>query len=286
MLAASGWANTSNCPTGFTSFNSGAIGVNIPQSSTSTLSPVELSTINSNSTGFSSGVTAGGCFGVEQSFSNLAVNGSNQSGTTDYASVGNGTAGQSITFSSMAGDSTSSSADNSNNFTTSNSTGVGNHGTLNFVDYSDFGTTATPSSIPGLVEVTVTIAGVSLASGAGNSIVVSEVGCSGVSGTGHTGTFTGCTTGANQPGGSAIPGNFSNTFTSSNVSLGQITFSVFTLPSNLTSIATDFSVTLNGGSTAFATFTEAFDAPEPSSFVLLGSALAGLGFLRFRKRHA
>lgn len=282
MACAGGlFAGTTSCPTGpLTTLNSGASGVGVPFTSASTLSPLELSTINSGTTGFTSGVTAGGCFEVDQSFSNLVVQATGVTGANSYASVSSGDAAQAITFATMAGDSSSVSADHTNSFTVGT---VGNGGAIDFVDYSNFGTTATPASV-GVGQIDVTLSGVNIGAVAGNSIVISEVLCSNVSGTGSVAAFTSCTSG---PGGTNIATS-TMTFTSVDVVGGNITFAV-AVPS-LTSIAADFTVSLNwggGGLTSFDTLEESFDSsitPEPSTFFLLAPALAGIGFLRIRAR--
>jgi hypothetical protein len=268
-------AGTTSCPTGSTTLNSGASGVSVPFSSTPSLSPVELSTINSGTTGFTSGITAGGC--------NLVVQGTGVTGTNSYATVSTSDVAQAITFATMAGDSSSVSADHTNSFTVGN---VGNGGSIDFVDYSNFGTTTTPSSV-GVGQIDVTLSGVNIGAVTGNTIVVSEVVCSNVSGTGSVGAFTSCTSGSNQPGGTNVV-TTTLTFTSADVVGGNITFAV-AVPS-VSSIAADFTVSLNwagGGLTSFDTFEESFDSsttPEPSTLFLLGPALAGIGFLRVRAR--
>lgn len=284
IFAAIGWANTSNCPTGFTTSNSAASGVSVPfATSSSTLAPVETGTINGQSTGFTSGITGGGCFATDQSFSNLLISATGQNATNSYASTGTSSAGDFITFSSIAGDTTSASDDNTNRFSGVPVVqgGVGNNGVINFVDYSDFGTTATPTGISNLSALTITIGGISIASG---SIVVTAVACSGVSGTGSAATFTSCAAG---PGGSTVtPTTATWTIKAANITGGVATLTLYNLPAGLTSLATDFTVTLNGVDTSFATFTEDFGAPEPSTFLLLGGGLAGLGFLRARRKRA
>src|SRR5579885_1055186 len=82
LCGASAWANTSNCPT----TNSANGGVQIPNSNINNdTTPVRLVTINALSTGFTGGVTAGGCFMTDQSFSNLAINGSGLNSGNTYA---------------------------------------------------------------------------------------------------------------------------------------------------------------------------------------------------------
>ena len=285
IFAALGWANTSNCPTGFTTSNTGASGVSVPFSSGSTLSSVETGTINGLSTGFTSGITAGGCFATDQSFSNLLISAAGQTATNSYVSTGTSSAGDYITFASIAGDTTSASDDSSNRFTTLSvvNGGLGVGGSIDFVDYSDFGTTATPAGIPGLSALTITISGITINNPNG-SITVTAVGCSGVTGAGSAATFGSCAAG---PGGTSLtPTTVTWTITQANVSGGVATLTLFNLPAGLTSLATDFTVTLNHDGTSFATFTEDFGTPEPSTFLLLGGGLAGLGFLRARRNRA
>ncbi len=279
-------ANTSNCPLGSTMGNSGAPGVAVPSSASGSDTSITLAGINATSTGFTSGVTAGGCFNIDQSFSNLAI--SNGGGTTGYASVSSGTAAQAITFSSQASVAGNINFDTTDNFSTAGSGNIASGSAVQFVDYSDFGTGSAPSSVPGLAKIDVTISGINFTgTGAGNSIVVTEVGCFNLAtGAGSAATFTTCATGTTLGGTSSV------TITSANVTSGSFSFAVFTLPSNLRSIDTDFSDQLNenGGVTSFETFGESFDttSPEPSTFVLISTALGGLGLLRVwvRRRKA
>lgn len=176
-------------------------------------------------------------------------------------------------------------------------TGAGNNqintGTAQITYLTQFGAGTSPS-FTDVQNIDLTFAGVILPAAQGTnfaSISVTLGVCENPTSLGGATNNTGLTAFSNCSGlgGTYLSKSFNIANTSATTAItGDITFAL-ALNQPVSVIALNNSINLIANHTGQASFTgfyEGFAAPEPSSFVLLGSALAGLGFLRFRKRKA
>jgi hypothetical protein len=239
-----------------------------------------LTTINSEASGMtSSTISTTGCGAVDETFGNFIISGFTGVSTAPTLSNTNGWA----TASNFAQDLNSDMAASlpTSGFTLTTSTG-------DLVFLTQFGTGASPTVNASLAGIVLTLTGVDLPdnnSGATNdSSIAVTIGICENATSAPSATFADCT---------ALGGTYAsstatitNTSGSTNISGATETF-VLALPSTIMDLAVDDTVVLTSnrvGPTSFSGFEEEFDAPEPSTFVLLGAALAVVGLLRLRPR--
>jgi hypothetical protein len=251
---------------------------NCPTSGT----PATLATVNTDANGMSSGgatVSTTGCGATDETFGNFFVSG----------------------FSATGGDTTFTTATDSfatanavaNLYTVSGGVSLAAAGfdttateTGNFALLTQFGTLTgvKPVTNDSVDRIELTLTGVDLPGqqfgGNTSSIEVTILACVGTT-TAPAATFTACTTGTAE----------TITLTASNATGTAITGAtenfILTLPTATSVISVDDTIKLtsnNNGAASFTGFDEDFESPEPSTFVLLGTALAAVGLLRFRAR--
>jgi hypothetical protein len=303
LCAPAGWASGTACATGNTTITEGTNTVPIPQSNANgnRTSSELASNVTAGGTGFTSGNLTAGCFQVDQSFGNFAVGGGTGSGTQStadtYMYTTSGGAAQAIVFSDIADSANKSTNDTAVDYET-NIHENGDAVTFQFVFYSNLGTSGTPNALAAneaLAAIAIQLEGVTLAAGTGNNIEVSAVGCTSATNTlavatNNGGLFTACA-GTGNPGGSSLT-SIPLTFTSANITggaggtlpLGSLFSSSL---AGIDQVALDISVTIDATGANNNEFTDLeveFNTPEPSTFVLLGTALAVIGLLRLRAR--
>ncbi len=247
-----------------------------------------LAAINAQTNGFSTGVTSG-CGAVNQTFGNFNVSNSPSGGASTYAWMSQNSTSTNLFFTGLAGtDANPGTRDNTNGYTVNGTNGTTGTNDAEIQYLTQFGT-GTAKSVTTDSVLLVTINGVTMNTNANSSIVVTINLCGNA-------TSAGTATIANQADCTALGGSsggFSSathTFTTASNLTGTGTLQfAFVLPSGFSSFAVDTDITLNargtGSTTSFISFEESFESPEPSTFILLGSALAGVAWLR-RRRYA
>jgi hypothetical protein len=265
IFSASAWATNNNCPSSFTSVATNSLG---------------SGGIGGQTNGITASVSpfasANGCGDINQTFGNFAESGFTGLGGT-YAAVSDSSSGvaKQITFQTAI----TGTVDTTNDFTSGVSSTSGNIAYL-----TQFGTGTSPAlASPSVDALVVQLTGVNLPASDSNmtysSIAVVVTACQNVTAA-LTSNFTSCSSGNL----AQLSTTFSNT-TSTAIANG-IETAVLSLGNNFSNIDINTQVTLNGnlnGPASFSDLTEDFEASEPSTFILLGSVLAGIGILRFRK---
>lgn len=222
--------------------------------------------------------SSNGCGDVNQTFGNFFVNGFTSLAGT-YADTSNSITGvaKAITFQTAI----PGTSDTTNDFTSGAGSVSGD-----IVYLTQFGTGASPSlASPSIEYLVVELTGVNLPSLDSSqdpaSIALSITACENVT--------------------AAMMSNFTTCSSGTLVQLGVVTFSnnsginitngietaILALGTSFSNINVNTQITLtanNNGAASFMGLTESFDSPEPSTFILIGTALAGIGILRFRKR--
>jgi len=159
-----------------------------------------------------------------------------------------------------------------------NNNWVTTHGTGTITDDLSYSVSDSAAAVSSIV---LTAFGASIDSSASGSITVDV--CKGITSSATITTSGACTT----AGGTAF---VTMQLPLATLASQNLTVSLGT-PSNAFDITTEIALVTNGGNGKFGsldTFTESFDegVPEPSTFVLLGTALAGIGVLRARRKKA
>lgn len=282
LTSMTAFAAINNCPVTTGSVNRtftggpAYTGVTIPGSTTGTPLPNSLSGVNA----------ASGCTAIDLSFSNFALTSSGTNENTPPSLAG--------TYLSVAPTGTTQTGPETLLFATLQGTGLGldnatNDGTDNYkVNNGETFTTTqsyavTDSMGTGIFAVLLTVNDITIATGGSGSVTIDTC----LKGTGSTQPTGNVTTQAQCN--AAVSGV--GVFQSSSITLAQLaaqTASISFSP-HPTYIDVTQVITLTGGAgtneTGFLTFSDLFDeTPEPSTFVLLGAALAVVAALRFRKR--
>jgi hypothetical protein len=255
-----------------------AVTLNCP---TATGTHVNTLLAGSNGMTAATGVSSGGCLATDQTFGNFGVVASGTAMTTvptganvDAFTTSNPVA-QDITF---------------NGITFSESATFNNTGTVNITDWTQFGSGTAPATNAAVQEVSFVFTGVNLPAeiaGHDSSLTLAVTICENPTtvpgGNNNTAlaTFTTCA----GTGGTLV----TQTFTVTNATGTAITNATETFNVPLISvkdIAIDATISLldNDAATSFTGFSEDFLSPEPSTFILFGTALAAIGLLRFRAR--
>lgn len=271
LLGGFAFATSSNCPT--------ATGTT-------------LTTINGDTNGMTTGggtISTSGCGATDQTFGNFTVTATGFStnpavGTTDgYVST---LSPPPETFDFTTTAATTIDAVTSGETATA---------TEDVAFLTQLGTGANPSKVTADEELGFTVDNISLAgshtfSGTtyDTSITITIYVCEGAT-SAPTGSFTTCT-GVGNPGGTLV----TSTVTVTNTGTGTDTISSLPIYVALTSgtysdyaVNDVISITNNRtGSSSFQDYSDEFTTPEPSSFLLLGTALGILGFFVLRRKTA
>ncbi len=285
------FASTNNCPGNSTSGPT-------PGSITSTLAggptysniTVPGASTTNNLTAVNGG---GGCTAIDLSFNNFAVT---SSGTNEnalptaagtYVSITPAgttqTSPDTLLFSTVQGDG-SNATDGGLNDGVLNTKVIGSESFNSTMSYG-----VTNSSATGIYAVVLTVNAITISAGGSGTVTIDTC----LQGTGAdqpTGNITNAVACKIASGG----GMGAGIFQSSTITLAQLASQSTTISLATNSAYADITqvIKLNCSScgtneTGFLTFSDQFDeSPEPSTFVLLGTALAGVALLRFRRRKA
>lgn len=253
-----------------------------------------LGTLNTDANGFTGVGTLSnaGCSATDQTFGNFGISGF--SGATTVPTISN-TAGY------TAPDASSDAQNLITNLTASaptaaTGTTASESGDLTLL--TQFGSSS-PVNDPTVSAVDVTVSGVDLPKTQGSndaSIVVTVYVCedpsslNGTSNTGSIAAFSSCS-GSHQPNGTLVTGTATLTNTHTTTTGGQtVTVAVdFGEVVDIAAVDVNIDLTSNDNNpVSFSGVSLDFDppTPEPSPFVLLGSALLGLCVLGARRRKA
>jgi hypothetical protein len=245
-----------------------------------------MSTINSESNGMSGGstISTGGCIATDETFGNFGISGPGLGGE------GITTVGAEMTPTNTAQELyTGMNLDESGNASLTDN--------LTFV--TQFGTTD-PVVNPGVMEVVLELPdsfiGPESSGGATSSIGLTIGVCENATSDGLAGnngslsTFTGTNGSACATYGGTYE-SVSATFTNTTSSTEEADlFLSLSLPSTIEVLTVDDTITLTGGyssgTASYPAVLDYFEAPEPSTFALLGSALSGICLARFHRRKA
>jgi hypothetical protein len=260
---------------------------------------VELGSINTLSpgNGFTGGLSTGGCAATDESFGNFGV-----SGFTGVTTLPTTTNADGYT----TPDPTSDASDVITNLKASLpssgwSNSLSSSGNLTFL--AQFGTPGgAPATDNSVNEVAVTISGITLdkAQAANDaSIQVTVYICedpgslNGVSNTGSVSAFSGCngSTGSQKPTGTLVSNSATLTNTTGSNQTGDTLTVLVPIAVAMDIAAIDVNIGLTSNNVGAASFSGvsvdfADPSPEPSTFVLMGSALAGLGIFAARRKKA
>lgn len=237
-----------------------------------------LSAINAESNGMSGGstISTGGCIATDETFGNFGSSGDAITATTsiDAVMVPTNVAQEfeGLTSLGVTGDGTDT-------------------GNLTFV--TQFGTTQ-PAVNPGVTQVVFELENVTIAAEttSGTSSIGLTLGVcenptndGGVGNNGSLASFTACTS----LGGTyeSVSETFSNPTSSAEVSINL--FVALTVPDTIKLLTVDDTITITSESESGSSYNgiyDYFEASEPSTFLLFGTALAGVGLLRFLRRKA
>lgn len=267
-----GWAATAACSTGTSTAPSAQ-----PYSSTTipdsgTLVSNDLASIN----------TAGGCAGVDVSFNNFVVSGTgltvtNNGDATYIYNGSNGTPDDSLTFSSIRGTATVATNGNPNDSVINfHSNSASQTGEIGFV--VDGGGSNVYNTFTLVLTNYITN---NKATGNAPGIDFTVAFCIGGDQSTLLGTSTTCSGGGTYE-------TFSIPRIGPNITTPTTSTYTFTLASSGQRVWVDNFMNLNGTGTGqlgtnLVTFTDSFNTPEPSAFVLSGLGLAALAFMRRRR---
>lgn len=255
-----------------------------------------LSSLNLESNGFST-LSTGGCLATDETFGNFGISGF--TGGTTVPSLTN-----------TSGYTTPDASSDAQNLVTNMAaslplvqTGTGSSsGDLTLL--TQFGSPGgPPANNTSVNAVDVVVSGINLSRAQASnyaSIQVTVDVCedtstlNGVSGTGSIGAFSSspCSGGSNKPNGTLVTMTGTITNSSSLNQTGDTITVVVPLSESVNIAAIDVNVELTSNDQGAASFSGlALDfadpvTPEPSTFVLMGSALAGLGFYVTRRNKA
>jgi hypothetical protein len=258
-----------------------------------------VGTINTEANGMGGGstISTGGCNAGDQTFGNIGV-----------------TLGPGVTGGTLDAVSTANVAPTGQTFTFTGAwtvaAGLGATGSGGDTYLTQFGSGPAPTTDGSIEDILVTLSGINLPADILNKASIqATIGvCEAPQSTGGAGNGNGlagfastaCTNPSSSAGTFGGTAYISSTATLSNNSLftpitnGTLTFFI-SIPTSVSIFAIDttFVLTSNAtGAASFSQFTEDFESPEPSAFILLGTALAGLALLRcyrsglFTRAHA